>query len=680
MTHRVSTLRPGGEKPAEAGRTSKAGYRPEVQGLRALAVLMVASYHIWFGRVSGGVDVFLLISAFLLSLSFIRKAESGRGLHLRQYWVHVFKRLLPAAAVVIVGTLVATVLFVPRSRWSEIASQAWTSLLYVQNWALAADSVDYYAPDHSIASPFQHFWSLSVQGQVFILWPLLFALAALIARLAHKRFRSVVLCVFGAVFLLSFAFSIYETYTNQAYAYFDTRARLWEFAFGTLLALAIPFLKPGRGYRIAAGWIGLAAILSGGFILDVQGQFPGYVALWPLVAAALVIIAGQTGSRLGADRILSWGPLVRMGEMSYALYLWHWPVLVIYLAWRGRQEVGPVGGLLIIGLSLVMAYLTTRFVEKPLRSARRLAGGKQAVAIIAACVAAVAVPLGSWQYSLKVEDEKLQAEAAANYPGARVLLPDYEGEPTGVPVRPESMQDPDSWGHLPLQCSEVPDGPSDPALTEICFSTSNVEAPERTILIIGSSHAQQWIEAVEPLAASHNYRIMALLKGGCPYGGEAASRSEDCNRFNQAATEYAQELKPDAVVAVATSAMPDAGVDPLVEGFETAAEELADAGIQVVGIRDNPRFGFNMQVCAETNGPDSCSAPLAEKLTPVFPRTENAGGMAFLDFSDLICPDGTCSSVVGNTYVYLDDNHLTTSYTASMAEEFERRFHAAVNW
>ena len=154
---------------------SRPSYRPEVQGLRALAVLMVVTYHVWFGRVSGGVDIFLLISAFLLTLSFIRKVEGGKALGLGRYWLHMFKRLLPAVVVVLLGVLAATALFVPRSRWSDILAQAWSSLLYFQNWVLAANSVDYYATDQSVASPLQHFWSLSVQGQVFILWPILFA-------------------------------------------------------------------------------------------------------------------------------------------------------------------------------------------------------------------------------------------------------------------------------------------------------------------------------------------------------------------------------------------------------------------------------------------------------------------------------------------------------------------------
>lgn len=665
----------------------QSSYRPEVQGLRALAVLMVVTYHIWFGRVSGGVDVFLLISAFLLTLSFVRKVEGGRALDLGRYWLRQFKRLLPPVAVVLIGTLTATALFVPQSRWTEILSQSWSSLLYFQNWVLAADSVDYYAVDHSTASPLQHFWSLSIQGQVFILWPLLFAASAFLSRVCRIPFRRVVLAVFGTLFAASLAFSVMETYGNQAHAYFDTRTRLWEFALGTLLALALPYLKLPRGVRIVAGWLGLAAMLSVGFLLDVQGQFPGYVALWPLLAAALVIVAGQTGSRFGADRLLSWKPLMRLGDMSYALYLWHWPVLVIYLIWRGRQEVGPVGGTAIIALSLVLAYLTTKLVERPLRSSAWVnRNSRRAVVVIAVCLAVVAAPLAGWQQGLRLQSEHLAAEATKENPGARVLLADFEDRSSGTsqPIPTSSMM-PDEWGVLPSDCDDAADGPTDPLLEEVCMSTESVAEPEKTLLVVGDSHAEQWLGALEPMAEKHNYRVIALLMGGCSFGDYSEDRASGCNDFNTKVLEYASELKPDALVTMATAAQATDAADPPVAGLPEAAEQLARDGIPVVGIRDNPRFNFDMIQCAESNGvlsPD-CSMNVTDKLSS--PRTvatyfDSLPGVELVDMTDMICPGGTCVPVVGNVYVYMDSNHLTTTYTASMADEFDRRIHAALGW
>ncbi|WP_246168434.1 acyltransferase family protein [Arthrobacter luteolus] len=670
----------------QAHPATRASYRPEVQGLRALAVLMVVTYHVWFGRVSGGVDIFLLISAFLLTLSFVRKVEAGKALDLGRYWLHLFKRLLPAVVVVILAVLAATALFVPRSRWTAILDQAWSSLLYFQNWVLAANSVDYYAADQSVASPLQHFWSLSVQGQVFILWPILFALAALVARATGIRYRRVVLMVFGTLFAVSLAFSIHETYTNQVHAYFDTRTRLWEFAFGTLLALALPYLKLPRPLRIAAGWVGLAAMLSGGFILDVQGQFPGYVALWPLVAAALVIVAGQTGSVFGADRFLSWKPLIRLGDMSYALYLWHWPILVIYLIWRGREEVGLVGGAGIIALSLVLAYLTTKFVERPLRSmAWADAKKRRAGVVVAVCLALVAGPVLGWQQALRLEEQRVEAEALRNNPGARVLSENYlaESEPN-APIIPLLSALGSEWGTLDGGCSVHDDGPRDPLLAGRCMATESKNY-EKTILVLGDSHSQQWLGAIKPMAEERNYRVMALLLGACPFGKPSEDRRAECNDFNEAALRFAEDLRPDAVLAVGTAASPVEALDRVVSGLPEASIDLARYGIPVIAIRDNPRFEVNMLHCAESKGAfaDECSAPVAEKLSDAAEVAESFDsfqGLALLDMTDLICPQELCLAAIGNVFVYMDDNHLTTTYTASMGEEFDRRFHDALHW
>ena len=296
-------------------------FLPEVQGLRALAVLMVVAYHVWFGRISGGVDIFLLISSFLLTGQFTRKLESGQALELLKYWAHLFKRLLPLIAITLLMVLGATRWILPSIAWTGVFNQTWASLFYYQNWLLAAESVDYYAMDHSLASPLQHFWSLSIQGQIFILWPLVFALAALAAKRWDLKIRPLLLFGFGTIFAVSLFFSIVTTQNNQEFAYFDTRTRLWEFALGSILALTLPYLRFSRTTRIVIGWVGIVAMLSCGLILQVGQQFPGYMALWPTLAGAFVIIAGFTGSRIGVDRFLSWKPLVRLGDSSYALYL-----------------------------------------------------------------------------------------------------------------------------------------------------------------------------------------------------------------------------------------------------------------------------------------------------------------------------------------------------------------------
>lgn len=674
----AAAAQPGTRRAAREAQ--RGGYRPELQGLRALAVLMVVSYHIWFGRVSGGVDIFLLISAFLLSLSFIRKAESGRPAALASYWLHTFSRLLPAAAVVVGATLAATFFLVPRDRWNEIISQSFAALGYFQNWMLAAESVDYYAADHSVASPLQHFWSLSIQGQVFIAWPLLFILAAVTAKAFGWRFRIVASTIFGALFAASFAFSIWETAGSQSYAYFDTRARLWEFALGTLLALAIPYLKLPRKAAVAAGWLGITAMLSAGFVLDVQGLFPGYAAAWPLLAAALVIVAGQPGSPFGVDRILASKFLVSLGGLSYALYLWHWPILVIFLIHQNKQSAGVLDGAAIVAASLALAWLTTRLLERPLRRF----SSKGVIAALLTLVffsGAAAAPALYWQSELKAEAAALAALADRNNPGAFILLEAYDQEPDPDAVT-LPVDAPTDWASPGDQCTgDIV--PTDETIAKYCLMNTVEGTPEKTILILGNSHSQQWLGALMEVAKNRNYQIVTAWLGGCSYGAEDPARTPGCNAFNAKATSYALELKPDMVFTVGTAAMPETNEEAPTPGLAEAANAFHKAGIQVLAVRDNPRFTFDIFACVQEKGASECSYPLDAKLNPVSPAhqlTAGAPNLAFVDMTDMICPEGTCNPVIGNVYVYMDTNHLSKSYTKTTAPVFEERFIEAAGW
>lgn len=663
-----------------AKKALRAGFRPELQGLRALAVMMVVTYHIWFGRVSGGVDIFLLISAFLLSLSFTRKAEAGQPAALFSYWLHTFSRLIPAAALVIGATLAGTRYLLPRDRWNEIIEQSYAAAGYFQNWVLAGDAVDYYAADHSVASPLQHFWSLSIQGQVFIAWPLLFALAGLTAKAFGWKFRAVAAALFGAVFTSSFIFSVWQTSHAQSYAYFDTRARLWEFALGTLLALVVPYLKLPRKAAVAAGWLGIVAMLSAGFVLDVQGLFPGYAALWPLLSSVLVIVAGQTGSPYGVDRILSSKILVRLGDISYPLYLWHWPILVGYLIYRGRDSAGVFDGAAIIGVSLVLAWLTSTVLERPLKkfSAR---GVLASLAVIAVFAGAAAGPASFWKSELTAEAAALAAQADRNNPGAFILLDAYSETPDpGAPVLPENATA--DWASPGQKCTgDIV--PSSERVAKMCLMNTVEGTAAKTILVLGSSHSQQWMGALLETAEKHNYQVVSAWLGGCTYGAQDPSHTGWCNSYNAEATAYALELKPDLLFTVGTAAQPETNQEIPAPGLIEAANTLERAGIKVVGVRDNPRFSFNMFECQRDKGPAACAAPLEEKLNPVSPAAElnaKAPGMGFIDMTDMICPDGTCSPVIGNVYVYMDTNHLSRTYTKSTAPVFDERFLAATGW
>ncbi|MBT2555649.1 acyltransferase [Arthrobacter sp. ISL-5] len=668
---------------------AKAGYRPEVQGLRALAVLMVVTYHVWLGRVSGGVDIFLLISAFLLTLSFVRKVESGKPLRLVSHWLHLFKRLIPAAVVVILGVLAGTWLVIPQSRWPDVLNEAWASLLYRQNWLLAETAVDYYAQDHAGASPLQHFWSLSIQGQVFILWPLIFAGAAVVWRILQRRrkvsYRLVLMVAFSGIFIASLIFSVDQTATNQAYAYFDTRTRLWEFALGSLLALSLPYLKPGKALRMVLGWAGLAAMISCGLVLTVDRSFPGFIALWPTLAAAAIIVAGQSGSRFGVDRVLSSKPLVALGDNSYAMYLWHWPVLVLALAGTGVVAPNLVQGLAIVAASVVLAVLTTRFVEKPLREWHwpQLRAWRTAVVIVA-CGALLAGPVAVWQTRLTADEAAAAAQPRELTPGAAALAPENAGKPTPeatVIPAPAAMKN--EWADIDGLCTDG-NVPSDPLLSG-CLQNSRPDKVKKRIVVLGDSHAQQYMAALGPIAKEHGWEVVTLLKGNCRFGAESPERDADCNAFNKASAAYVMEHKPDAVFTVATLTHKEAPFETEVPGYLDGVRPFTDAGMDVVGIRDNPRFNINMPECVQKYGAQAaeCNAPLGESLAESSPLDAYKGrvdGLHLMDMSDFICADGICPAVVGNVYVYKDDNHLTKTYVQSMIPMFEKRLLAATGW
>lgn len=686
MSGAVSVVSP---REPRAGRRRAPGrkYRPEIQGLRSLAVLMVATYHVWFGRVSGGVDVFLLISAFLMTLQFVGRYESGSPMALLKHWLHLFRRLLPAAAVVILTTLLASYVLLPRTRFPDVVAQSWASLFYAENRVLQAEAVNYYAADHALASPLQHFWSLSIQGQIFILWPLIFAGTAVVARKYDLRYRALLAYIFAAIFLVSLTYSIVYTATNQSQAYFDTGARLWEFALGTLLALFLPGLSFfSRRLRVVLGWVGVLAMVSCGFILDVEGAFPGFVALWPTLAASCVVLAGQTNSRWGIDRFLSSKPLVKLGDNSYALYLWHWPVLVLALTWSGKEQAGWLSGTLIIATSLGLAFLTTRFIERPWRSwawpeVRR----RRAALAVVLCLAVVAVPLSGVQLRQHLQAQAVMSESARNNPGAIALLPGFvSAADSDAPALPLPEQLKNDWAGLGNRCTGDLE-PEDHSLKGNCSQNSLSGKPTKTILVLGDSHAQQWQAAIDAAGKQNGWRVYSILRAGCRYSISAQGRSIPCDTFNAAVTEEVTDNPPDAIITVGTAAAVSSPAEKLSPSFEATARFWTERHVDVVAIRDNPRFNFNIAECAAEKGSASpdCVRAQRDVLAAKSPLSALRGkipGLSIVDMTDLICDGKSCPGIVGNTFVYKDNNHLTRTYVASMATVFGQRLSEATGW
>lgn len=658
------------------------GFRPEIQGLRAVAVIMVVLYHVFLGRVSGGVDIFLLISAFFMTLSFVRKLEGGRPLRIGRYWLHTFKRLLPLAVLTVLGTLVLIALFFPAYRVEEVLRQAVATLTYTENWALAFSSVDYYAADRSTASPFQHFWSLSVQGQVFLLWPLLFGLTWLLTR-GRSRLRPVpvLAVIFSAIFAVSLAFSITTTAAQQEFAYFDTRTRLWEFALGSLLALALPYIRLPRGIRVVLGWAGFLSMVLVGLLVDVQGAFPGWIALWPLLSAAAIMIAGQTDSRIGLDRIFASRPLVRLGDSSYALYLVHWPLLITYLVIRDRPEAGPRSGAVLILISLLLAIAATRLVETPLKRWKwpeatrlRLAGA------IVVCLAVGLTPVLAWQQGIRAAAAASPDGPTASNPGALVLRDDVQTSPDPdapiVPLPAElDDQAPDRGAACPTEWSIPAES------QEWCRDSVPAQDPSKTVLLIGNSHAEHWLEALRPVAEANDWRVISYIKPGCYWTDHEDQLQGDCGPWLDGSMPLVHQIDPDLIITQST--FTNQHGEYYKPAYEERVREVTGEGYRILGVRDVPRFDQAPPECVmDAQDPDAPQCrkthPMLGQPDPMQPVADELPLYAEMDMTDQLCPDGSCPPVIGNMYVQWDSGHLSIPYSRSLAWTFGDRLAAAL--
>jgi peptidoglycan/LPS O-acetylase OafA/YrhL len=638
-------------------------FRPELHGLRAVAVALVVVYHVWFNRVSGGVDVFFLLTGFLLTGQLLRSAERGEVAVLRR-WARTLTRLLPAALVVLLGTVVAGVAVLPESRWTQSVREVLASGLLVENWQLVAASTDY-AARNDTASVVQHFWSLSIQVQVMLVAPVLMVL---VARTGPVRRRLAGLL--GAVAAASLALSVVLTAVDQPFAYFHTVTRLWEFALGGLLALVIDRIDLPRRVRAALGWTGLAGLVACGLVLQVGSVFPGYAALWPTGCAALVLVAGRTGLPHAADRLLTSRPLTALGDVSYALYLWHWPVLVLTLVATRQAQVGLLDGLLVVAVSLGLAVLTHRLVERPLTGRTgRWSTGRTATAGLAVLLAALA----AWQLLAVgrtvtdgVVGDDLHPGAVTDDVAVAGLLPPHAAV-TEDWVRIEQ------WDCVPLQRFPTP----------LCTQPVDGE-PTRRVVLVGDSHVQQFAGALEPIARAAGWQLSVMAYGACPYStaSEVDPGWQDCLDWGAAAAAELADMRPDAVVTLASRDVRPGLTEQTPTGFVDRWWELDGLGIPVLAVRDNPRFDHSPADCVEQlgRGEPECGVARADVYAadpPYAQRPDLPPNVAFLDLAESLCDD-VCPAETGNVLVYMDDNHLTASFAASLAPVIEEQVRAAV--
>lgn len=640
-------------------------FRPEIQGLRAVAALLVAIYHIWMGRVSGAVDVFFVVSGYLVIGTLLRQVERTGRVQFMRFYGSLAKRLLPNALLVIVFVLVASLFLMPSSRWRTTMFELLASTFYVENWLLARMSVDYLAR-HDAVSPVLHYWAMAVQGQFYLVWPLIITVIALACRMFRFSLRSTATVVLVVIFGASLAWSVYFTAVNQPVAYYDTASRMWEFAAGGLLAVWFPRIRLHTAAYAGLGWLGTVLIIICGLVLKVSTVFPGYAALWPVGATLFVLIAGTEGGRFGAHRFLASRLMTWLGDVSYALYLWAWALLAFWLLYADKHEAGLWDGLAVLGVAIVLSITSTRWVETPIRKS---AVGRdkpwRAVALGLTLIAPVAIAVSAWgayiyQQRGLAQDRMVDAEV---YPGAQALLP---GAPHFAEVAfvPTPIQAP---GDISIAYQHGCQINLEVRGLRTC-EFGEEDAPY-SVALIGGSHSTHWLPALRQRARDEGFRIMTYLKGGCPFT-TSSEHGSICSDWNKQVVEALAKDPPDIIVTTATRGQ--GAEEHVPQGYLDQWHNVESLHIPILAIRDNPWFGFNVPDCVERHGTDSprCRRKRSDVLADAPPWSaisDLPATVGFADYSDLFCNKVECRPVIGNVLVYFDSDHITATYARSLA-------------
>ena len=531
-------------------------FRPEIEGVRAVAALLVAIYHIWFGKVSGGVDVFFVVSGFLITTSLLSRIEKHGQIRFFDYLIGLARRLFPISLIVIITSIIFSYLLLPQIQWKQIISEAFASIFYFQNWELANNAVDYLAKNNE-ASPFQHYWALSIQGQFYILWPLIILLSYIVAKkVLNKPFRKTFLMILIIIFSISITYSVFKTNVNQPWAYFDTFARMWEFSLGGLLALLISYININKFISVITGWIGLLIICLTGVILPVSTVFPGYVALLPAAGVILIIVSAVNNSNINAKRLLGSRPFKFFGSISYAFYLWHWPLLIFYFAFFGNESVSLLHGLFILLIAFILSVLSTKMIETPIRHSllyiRKIPlknSRPKLLTILSISLFFVVSINFAWADHLNnVEENQKLNFNIEDYPGAKVL---YESILPAPGVEPITTS-PDATSHLPTFYTDGCYVRMGDEGIKVC-SYGEIVNPKYTIALVGGSHSGHWFPALEQFAEELDIQIEVYNKDACRFTTQVKQTkyADSCEQWNKLAIEKLKENPPDIIFTTA---------------------------------------------------------------------------------------------------------------------------------
>jgi peptidoglycan/LPS O-acetylase OafA/YrhL len=667
------------ERPATPGK-----FRPDIEGLRAIAVLSVVLYHADLLGVHGGfvgVDVFFVISGFLITRLLLESAGEHGIRALPTFYTRRIRRLLPAAMAVVVATVVAVRLWAPPLSIRPITIDAIFTTFYGLNYRLAAEGTQY-LNQGSAVSPLQHFWSLAVEEQFYLCWPILIVLVAFLAR----RRRNVVLgLLLAAIVAGSFAYSVVLTRVDAPWAYFSMATRAWELGLGALVALGASRLaRLPASLAVIGGWLALAAVLAAAFVYNGQTPYPGSAAALPVVGAAVLIACGCAGQR-GAGALLGRPPMQFLGRMSYSWYLWHWPMLVIAPMILGHALSWPER-LAVVLLSLAAAMITFRLIENPARSLRLpnlqwFAGGLalSGAAVLAAVLVAGNLPplVGTGANASVVHASTASPVVRREMRAAIIAGLATKEAPANLTPQPASAH-----GDLPSSSFDgchadllaVTQGP--------CVSGD--AAGKYTAVLFGDSHMQQWQPGFTQAGTDAHWRIVNWTKGSCPpqelstFNVNLNRIFYECNTWRAHTLRRIAALNPTVVVVAgfddeaAPTVSPTAVADATVATIRKLQQTTT---AKIVYLEDTPYPGYSVPDCVAAHLADvkACNLQLgraypdAGRHQAINSALRKLGGVTLVNPADWICADGACPAVVGNLLVFRDDSHLSVEFSTWLA-------------
>lgn len=638
-------------------------YRPEIEGIRVVAALLVAIYHIWMAQVSGGVDVFFVVSGFLITTSLLSKHARDGYVNFFTFILGLMRRLLPHAFVVLIAVTILSYFILPEVRFFDTMKHILASIFYYENWQLAITGTDY-LDQHNPPTPVQHYWAMSIQGQFYIIWFIIIFVSIHIHKLSKISLRTVFLGVLLTLFFTSFAYSIYLTSVNQPWAYFDTRTRVWEFAIGGLLMLFIFKIKLPKFFSFTLGWIGLFALMFTGVLLDVGASFPGYVALIPVMAAVFMLLAGQNPTGFGVEKLLGSKPMVWLGGYSYGIYLWHWPLLIFYYEVFNTQSVSIIHGIIIILISILLSIIVHRLIEMPIASLFKRRNGFISYTPIIVLFVTLLILLGSWSlYERFKSDIGVDVIQDKDYPGAMVSLlteplnEDVDVIPSLSQVRHDKPKPSVDGCHIGVGVTEV----------EVC-EYGELDNFKYTVALVGGSKSVHWLGSLESFAHEEQIRILNMTKSGCRFS-TSTGVAEDCYEWNENIIDTIEEENPDLVITLADIFMRQENGVP--DGYLEQFSRLDERGFTVLALRDTPRFGYSVPECLSESDLSNEECGLSkDKMypdTPPWDRLEvPPQNVVYRDYTDYFCPDGYCSTIIGNVIVYTDHHHITNTFSTTL--------------